>query len=310
MRNVRRYFRLDLELPAVIKLADQNQIVRIIIPELSGDHWEKEEQGYNTSIQQHLQHLIQENEVAGKVVADLFSRIKLLAEAIIWLVQGASPEEKITNYSARRRVVALATHLKSGSAIGDLLKALNDKIEFYLSAVDAAGQRNYQAFLGMMKFAEFAFDHYLEGLNKKAMGDPILATVLLELDAKLARYLNFLRKYQQEAEYFINPDKWSLRKLNLSAGGVSFLSQDPYPKFARLIIQFRIGPQQKQFDMTGNIVSSRTVNNKERYIAVEFTNATEAIQNQLILFIQNEELNQLIAYKQQHTKVAVDNEAW
>jgi hypothetical protein len=52
------------------------------------------------------------------------------------------------------------------------------------------------------------------------------------------------------------------------------------------------------------------VNDKEHYIAVEFTNATEAIQNQLILFIQNEELNQLIAYKQQHTKVAVDNEAW
>jgi hypothetical protein len=299
MRNVRRHFRLDVVVPAVIKLADKDHVVRLVLPELSGGVWERNEVAADRA-QVHLNDLLlKENEAAGKVTVDLFARIQLLAESILCLVQGYNLRDKIPNYKTRRHTVALVTYLKTGSATVDMLRALNDKIEFYFSVVEMASEKKYDAFLEATKSATFAFDAYLSGLEAKSSGS-LLAQCVLALHHKLARHIVFVDKFRQEAIYLVDKTAWPLRKLNLSAGGVGFLSQDPYPKFARLSIDFRLGSgsYEKTFNMTGNIVSSRALSDNEHYIAVEFTNATEAIQQQIIMYLQNEELNQVIAMLQ------------
>lgn len=304
MRNVRRHFRLDVVVPAVIKLADKDQVVRLVLPELSGGVWEKNETASDRT-QAHLNHLLlAENEVAGKVVVDLHTRIQLLAESILCLAQGFNLRESIANYKTRRHTVALVTYLKTGSATVDMLRALNEKIEFYFSVVEMAAEKNYDAFLEATKSATFLFDAHLPGLEAKASAS-LLAQSVLGLHHKLARHVTFVDKFRQEAIYLVDETAWPLRKLNLSAGGVGFLSQDPYPKFARLSIDFRLGrgAYEQTFNMAGNIVSSRSLSDNEHYIAVEFTNATEAIQQQIIMHLQNEELNQVIALLQEKQQV-------
>jgi hypothetical protein len=311
VRNVRRYFRLDVLVPAVIKLADKDEVVRVVLPELAGGAWTDSEMAHDKDTHRLVERLASENETAGKVLRDLQSRLTMLSEAIIWLVQGELPQQRIENYVPRRAMAALVTHLKAGSFTVDMLRALNEKMEFYFSVVDAAANKNYPAFLDMMKSVEFTFDSLLVGLTEKSSAGALLAQGVLSLHAKLERHVDFLHKFRQEAQYMVNKDSWPLRKLNISAGGVGFLSAHPYPKFARLVINFRLGPKQETFNMTGNIVSSRTLSDGEHYIAVEFTNAIESVQHRMIILLQNEELNQVMSYLHKPAKAAVvDDDDW
>jgi hypothetical protein len=311
VRNVRRYFRLDVLVPAVIKLADKDEVVRVVLPELAGGAWTESEMRFDIDSRRVIEKLAQENETAGKILRDLQSRLDMLAEAIIWLVQGDFPQERIENYVPRRAMAALVMHLKAGSFTVDMLRALNEKIEFYFSVVDVAANKNYAAFLDMMKSVEFVFDSLLVGLAEKSSSGAVLAKAVLSLHAKLERHVDFLHKFRQEAQYMVNKDSWPVRKLNVSAGGVGFLSAHPYPKFARLVINFRLGPKLETFNMTGNIVSSRTLSDGEHYIAVEFTNAIESVQSRMIILLQNEELNQVMSYLHKPAKAAVvDDDEW
>lgn len=310
MRNVRRHFRLDVLLPAVIKLADKDEVVSMVLPELAGGVWHEQESEFDKDALRLIERLAQENEMAGKVLYDLISRLSMLCEAILILVQGNQPQEKIENFISRRSNLALITQLKSGSHTVDMLKALNEKIEFYFSVIDAAAQKNYRSFLDMMKSVDFDFDDLLSALAERSEKGAVLAQAVLALNAKLERHINFLLKYKQEAQYMVNKDSWPVRKLNLSAGGVGFLSTHPYPKFARLVINFRMGIKQEVFNMTGNIVSSRSLSDNEHYIAIEFTNASEAIQSRLIVLLQSEELDQVMAYLRKPAEPKAVEEVW
>ncbi len=57
MRNVRRHFRLDVVIPAVIKLADQNEVVRLVVPELASGQWQSSEVAYDQQLTQFNQAL-------------------------------------------------------------------------------------------------------------------------------------------------------------------------------------------------------------------------------------------------------------
>jgi hypothetical protein len=310
VRNVRRYFRLDVLLPAVIKLAEKDEVVSMVLPELAGGGWYEQEYEFDKDALRLIERLAQENEMAGKLLYDLIGRLSMLCEAILVLVQGNQPQEKIENFISRRSNLALITQLKSGSHTVDMLKALNEKIEFYFSVIDAAAQKNYRAFLDMMKSVDFDFDDLLPVLAERSEKGAVLAQAVLALNAKLERHVNFLHKYQQEAQYMVNKDSWPVRKLNLSAGGVGFLSTHAYPKFARLIISFRIGVKQEVFNMTGNIVSSRSLSDSEHYIAIEFTNASEVIQSRIIVLLQNEELDQVMEYLRKPAVSKPVEEVW
>jgi hypothetical protein len=310
VRNVRRYFRLDVQVPAVVKLADKDEVIRMVLPELAGGVWHHSELVLDKKTEQLVDRVGKDNETAGKILRDLQQRSVMLAEAILWLVQGEQPQDKITNYVHRRNIAALVTHLKAGSYTVDMFRAFNEKIEFYFSVVDAAANKNYLAFLDMMKAVEFSFAVFVPDLIKKADTNLVLAQAILSLHNKLERHVDFLNKFRQEASYMVNKDSWPIRKVNLSAGGFGFLSTHPYPKFARLVINFRIGEKQEAFHMTGNIVSSRTLSDGEHHIAIEFTNATEEIQNRLIILLQNEELNQVMEYVARSEKPKIVEEDW
>lgn len=298
MRNVRRHFRLDVVIPAVIKLADQNEVVRLVVPELASGQWQSSEAAYDQQLAQFNQALLAENELAGKVIGDLVLRVNLLCEAIILLVQGHSVYEGIEFYKTRRGKTPLAMQLKPGSATADLLRAFNAKLDFYFDIVDKAIHKAYADYLQALAHSEFVFDEKLTDLTEKAVHGSLLAKSVLAMDEKLTRHVPLLIKFRQEVSYLVDKNAWPLRQLNLSAGGVGFISRDPYPKFARLLIDFRFPTAGKAevFNMTGNIVNSRPVP-EGYYIAVEFTNASEAIQHRIILLLQNEELNQLIAWQ-------------
>jgi hypothetical protein len=297
VRNVRRYFRLDVLVPAVVKLADKDEVVRMVLPELAGGVWHRQELLNDRASVTLLDKLEQENNTASKVLHDLLSRLTMLAESIVFLVQGEIPQDNIKNYVSRRKMAALITHIKTKGYVVDLLHALNDKIEFYFSIVDTAANKNYPAFLDMINAVEFSFDSFRNDLMEKSSKENgVLAQSILSLHEKLERHVMFLDKFRQEAQYMVDKESWPIRKLNLSAGGVGILSSDIYPKFARLVIQFRIGVKQESFHFTGNLISSRALSNDEHYLAIEFTNATEELQNRLIILLQNEELNQVMAY--------------
>jgi hypothetical protein len=298
MRNVRRHFRLDVVIPAVIKLADQNEVVRLVVPELASGQWQSSEINYDQQLAQFNQALLAENELAGKVIGDLVLRVNLLCEAIVLLVQGHSVYERIEFYKTRRGKTPLAMQLKPGSATADLLRSFNAKLDFYFDLCDKAINKDYADYLQALAHGEFVFDEKLTDVTEKALYGSLLAKSVLAMHDKLVRHIPLLIKFRQEVSYLVDKNAWPLCSLNLSAGGVGFISQDPYPKFARLHVDFRFPTSGKAevFNMTGNIVNSRAVP-EGHYIAVEFTNAAEAIQHKIILLLQNEELNQLILWQ-------------
>lgn len=309
MRNVRRHFRLDVVIPAVIKLADQNEVVRLVVPELANGQWQSTEASYDQQQTQLNQALSAENELAAKVIGDLVSRVNLLCEAIILLVQGHSVYEGIELYKTRRGKIPLAMQLKPGSATADLLRSFNAKLDFFFEVIDKAVHKSYADYLQSLAHYEFAFD--VAELAEKAVHGSLLAKSVLHMNEKLARHVSFLAKFRQEVSYLVDQNAWPSRQLNLSAGGIGFVSQVAYPKFARLHIDFCFPTAGKAevFNMTGNIVNSRSVP-EGYYVAVEFTNASEATQHKIILLLQNEELNQLIAWQRarlSHVSVQEDS---
>jgi len=301
MRNVRRHFRLDVVLPAVIKLADQNEMIRLVVPELANGQWKQSESVHDQHFRELNSALLAESELAGKVIGDLVLRVDLLCEAITHLVQGHSVYESIELYKTRRSKKTLAMQLKPGSATADLLRSFNEKLDFYFDVVDKAIHKTYADYLQALLHQDFMFDEKLLDLTEKAFNGSLLAKSVLEMHDKLARHMSFLLKFRQEVSYLVDKNAWPLRSLNLSAGGVGFVSHEPYPKFARLTMDFRFQVDNfaNVFNMQGNIVSSRAVP-EGHYIAVEFTNATEAVQHKLILLLQNEELNQLLLWQKSH----------
>jgi len=309
MRNVRRHFRLDVAVPAVIKLADQNKLIRLVVPELANGLWQKSELPHDQSLHSFSQSLLIENELAGKVIGDLVLRVNLVCEAIIHLVQGHMVYDQIEFYKVRRDKATLAMQLKPGSATADLLRAFNEKLDVYLNLIDKALVKDYADFMQALTNPFFSFDAMLEGLQEKVSHGSLLATSVLSMNDKLERHLPFLMHYRQEVSYLIDKNAWPVRQLNLSAGGVGFISQEPFPKFARLTIDFRFPVEHfvNLFNMTGNIVNSWSVP-EGFYNSVEFTNASEAIQHKLILLLQNEELNQLIIWQRSYRTSAASNE--
>lgn len=309
MRNVRRHFRLDVVIPAVIKLADQNEVVKLVVPELASGEWQKSETGYDQQLSRANQLLLAENELAAKVIGDLTLRVNLVCEAIIELVQGHNLHDRIEFYNTRRGKTPLAMQLKPGSVTADLLRSFNVKLDFYFELIDKALNKAYADYLQALSHSDFVFDEKLTDLVEKATNGSLLAQSVLQMHEKLLRHLTFLHRFREEVSYLVDKNAWPLQQLNLSAGGVGFVSREAYPKFARLTIDFRFPSAGlgQVFNMTGNIVNSRPIP-EGFYIAVEFTNATEAIQHKIILLLQNEELNQLIAWQksQQSAEVGLD----
>lgn len=299
MRNVRRHFRLDVTVPAVIKLADKNEVIRLVVPELASGAWQRQEATFDEALRHCEQALVAENELAGRVIKDLAARTQLLCEAIILLVQGISVYDRIEMYKTRRHRTPLAMQLKTGSVTADILRAYNEQLDGYFTIVDKGIHQEYSSYLQQLDTAEFQFNHYLPSLQQKVAQGGLLAKCVVTMHDQLIRHVNFLVRFRQEVGYWVDPSQWPMRRLNLSAGGVGFMSHDAYPKFARLTIDFRCPYSGcvDDFHMTGNIVSSREIP-EGYYIAVEFTNASEEVQQRIIRFLQNEELNQLIAWQQ------------
>lgn len=299
MRNVRRHFRLDVDIPVVIKLTDKDEVVRLLAPELTSGEWRAEEASYDVELELLSGHLAEENKLVGDVVADLIYRLRLLSDAILLTVQGRSVYDEIELYKTHRSKTSLAERLKPGVVIADILRSFNEKMAFYFKLIDKAIHKDYEDYIEILESEEFLFDtRYLTPLEDKAIQGNLLARVMVALNAKLERHVLFLIKYRQEVNYLVDMKSWPKRKLNLSAGGVGFVSELPYPKFARLTIEFRclMNGRARDFQMFGNIVSARELL-EGYYIAVEFTNATEPIQQDIVDYLQYEELNQLVEWQ-------------
>lgn len=312
MKNVRRHFRLDVDMPVVIRLADQqDEVVRIVIPELSGGQWQRSEKELDQQMSATIQRLAMDNATAEKVLVDMVARLQLLCEGILVMVQGGSPEREVPHYLTRRRVPALVTQLKGQGSTVVMLQALNEKFEFHLAAIDAAAKGKYEAFLDMMKSVKFRFDALIAGLQAKASEGAVLARAVLALHEKLLRHLPFLEQYRQQVRFVVDENSWPKRQINISAGGYGFVAKQSYPKFARLLILFQLGPAQEEFRLTGRIVNTRPLNSGDNFIAVEFDAITPAQQERLIQLVQNEELVQAIAYLQsQKAQADASGEAW
>lgn len=298
MRNVRRHFRLDVELPAVIKLAENDQKVSLVVPELTSGHWQIAEVAHDQRLKSYSQSLMFENELAGRVIGDLVLRVGLLCEAITYVVQGYCVYDHIDFYKTRRGKSPMAMQLKPGSVTSDLLRSFNQKLELYFTVIDKIIQRDYRAVLLILDHEGFDFDQRLIALHEKVRQGSLLATSVAALNEKIERHLPFIERYKQEILYMTDKNSWPTRMLNLSAGGVGFVASEPYPKFARLKIDFRfmVEGYDATFNMAGNIVSSRPIRSGY-YVAVEFTNATEVMQRRLIMFLQYEELRQLVEWQ-------------
>lgn len=300
MRNMRRYFRLNVSVPAVIKFADENEVIRLLVPEVDSGHWDEKESSYDRELDILLSSLIEKNKLIGQVVSELLNRTNLICHAILLLAQGKSVYDEIERYKTYRGKTTLTDKLEKTTTLMRILDGFNRKLSFYFSLLDLALDKQHSEYISNLEDNDILFDReHLSWLEQKAAEGNLFARFLVSLNDKLTRHLFFLEQYRQEISCLLDKNSWPEVQLNLSAGGVGFVSLGPYPKFARLIVEFKtvINEQEKFFHMHGNIVSIAE-QSEGYYVSVEFTDALEPVQLAIIEFLQYEETNQLIAWQQ------------
>lgn len=311
MRNVRRHLRLNMVVPTVIRLAEKGSVISIPVEELNDPAWRQKALNLDNETKLKLDRLALENQVAAKVLFDLMQRLSVITQGVACIVQGLIADDfTVPQYQHFRNTPALATHLKPSGVTSLLLRAFNEKLVFYFELIDMASHQHYAKFYELTKQVAFDFDDLMQKVMAKPTGENLLADVLLLLEDKLKLYVALVARFKQEVEYLLDPNSWPLRPVNLSQGGIGFTSTEAYPKFARLIIQLRMGRSKfpHKFDLTGNIVSVRPVG-EHSYIAVEFTNLTEKQQTLLEDYIQLEELDQAIEYLNKKNSLQLSGDA-
>lgn len=302
MRNARRHFRLNMTAPAFVQLSRRHQRLRVLSPELVDIAWRRAQASADKEVLILIQRLFVDNEVAGRVMLDLFSRIKLFSDAAALLVQGRSAHEEIEKYKTRKGKSSLAVRLEIDGIAIDLFRALNDKVSHFFRLIDMALEQRFEVYIATYQQASFVFDSALAELDRKSRVGNLLASVFIMLNNRLHAYVAFLKRYYALLQQISNPEAWLAQRLNMSIGGVSFVSPLAYPKFERLVFHVNCYLQQEHvFAIKGKIVSSREV--EQGYIIyVQFTDLEAAEQQLLGHYLQKAELVQVMQWQAQRHK--------
>ncbi|QCU90853.1 PilZ domain-containing protein [Thiomicrorhabdus sediminis] len=295
MTNVRRYFRYDVILPMHLEMVDRyGKHVSTSRRQLISEQEEEQLHFLNAQIKAKLDKLYSSNSNAFYIFYSLNQRMSFMWWLIDQLVDTTDPREQ-RDYRFRLKEDAKFDRPKTGntSKIGPLIAGLYDQIEDYIrelvSVVDNSVDGKIFKYTAPSKVA-FDEKKYVSNLDKLAQQGVIAAKVLRLLVDTLNLQTNVYERLKQAYKGISQPENWMNYRVNLSAGGFSFLSVDPYERFSSMDVFMEINDE--VLVCRGKIVS-QTASNDQLFpyrIGVEFDLLTTEQEQSITLFEQHKEL--------------------
>lgn len=295
MANARRYFRYDVILPMHLEMVDRyGKHIGAKRRQLISEKEENNLQMLNSQLDSWLDKVFDASSNALYVFYVLNHRIDFMWWLIEHLMESTDPRNE-NGYSFRvkedAKFIPPASKIKS--AIAPLILGLYKQIDDYIRELHDVVKTSVDG--KIFKYITpspvlFSDKAYVKNLNELADNGVLPAKVLRLMVDKLNLQASVYERLKEAYRGISKPDDWMNFRVNLSAGGFSFLSVDPYEAFSCMDVFMDI--ESEVLICRGKIVS-QTSSNDQLFpfrIGVEFDLLTAEQEQAITLFEQKKEL--------------------
>lgn len=299
MSNARRYFRYDVILPMHLEPVDRygkhlSAERRQLISLVEEEHLKE----LNAQLNGWLDKVFDASSNALYVFYVLNHRLDFMWWLIEHLMESNDPRlEHDYKFRSREDNKFTPPSSKKASSVGPLILALYQQIGEYVDELQTVVKESVDGKIFIYSKASLEFfddKKYVKNLDELAKSGILPAKVLRLMVDKLnlqATVLERLKEAYREISYSGN---WMNYKVNLSAGGFSFLSASPYKIFSIMDVFMDIDGE--VLICRGKIISEKGSNDVlyPYRIGVEFDLLTAEQEQKITLFEQRKELKDAI----------------
>lgn len=295
MANVRRFFRYDVEIPLYFETVDlHGHHVHAGRRDLFHLEEETRLEELNAQIGTLLEEVFTADTDAMHIFYMLNHRIQYMAWLLDDLVEGLDPRLR-NDYKFRMREDKKhkPPMTRRDSKVGPLIQGFYLQIEDHIAELIETVQNSIEGkiFLFPRKVKPmFESDDYVTNLSQLAEKGVLPARTLVLLIEKLNIYETVFARLKKVFHQISDPDSWDVQRVNLSAGGFGFLTNQKFKDFAYMNVFM-------QLDDDILVCRAKIVLNKKMArgdflfrVAVEFEFLTSEHAEKITLFTQHKEL--------------------
>jgi len=290
LKNVRRYFRYDLQMSCKIlpvqDFVEVNERLQVIL-----------EPSFSTiQNQRNLEQLIGKLKTAQSKSLPIFTTLEQRLEFIAWMLkhfaEGKNP--KLQSGFAQKYKLDKAQkrpNLSESSHIAPLILGLYDQIDWVISElldVIRNTLRDTIFFFPVSQLENFFSTKYITNLSSLAGREILPAQILESLIAHFNVQIESMNLLIEEHKEVSDIRLWPNDKINLSAGGIAFNTRNHFEKFS--LVDCLLNMDGKILLMRGKVLNQIEQRMGTFKTVVDFVLPTEVEQSQIHLFIQKAEL--------------------
>ncbi|MBO1923907.1 PilZ domain-containing protein [Thiomicrorhabdus sp. 6S3-12] len=297
MGNGRRFFRFDV--PIHIYLQRESSEWKQTLQQLKGPQstaLQRKIESLNITVDQ----LLEELSTRGAPLYPLFSSINHRLNYFFWLLQQLLDQQNPRahaeyKYRARDDLKYLPPEVKKDSPTSHLVAGLYAELEEELSSLKESIEHSLDEGLFIFPQAEredFDVHFYVSNLEQLVAQGMTAAVVL---DALIRKYnqLNALYNLLKRAYAPIShPEQWPKRMINLSSGGLGFVSANPFKVLEQVNVFMELD---RVVMVKGKVLYSRKIRSTEGEqfrTAIEFIMPSSRTQLDIDRFLQHQEVRQ------------------
>ncbi|MDG4812652.1 hypothetical protein P8629_06490 [Hydrogenovibrio sp. 3SP14C1] len=295
MANVRRFFRYDVEVPLYFETVDeQGYLLKVNRKKLISEQEEAHLEYLNLEIKALLSEAFSAESDALRIFTMLNHRINYMAWLLDDLIDQVDPRLR-SDYKFRLRedhklkLPDVRNESKVGPLIEGFFLQLSEHIHELIESVENSIEGKIFLFPRKIK-PNFNEQDYVKNLKELSDKGIAPAKVLVLLVERLNLYETILGRLKEAYHSISDPETWAVQKINLSAGGFSFFTNETFDNFAHMNIFMQL--DEHILVCRGKIVLNKKLKNATFLyrVAVEFVFLSNEHAQKITLFEQRREL--------------------
>jgi hypothetical protein len=293
--NVRRFFRYDVEIPIYIETVNafHNELAQLresVFPQSEVARLEAIDEELN----QKLDAVFQRKPEAIHVFLSLNKRLDFIHWLLDHLVELQDPRKE-SDYKYRLKMDQRhqPPTSKKETKLLPLMQNFYYQIDEIVHELLSVVEKSYEGkIFTYIPTPRPTFEHtkYVHNLEELADNGTLPAQILVLLIEKYNLLVGVLNRLKERYRKISDSQLWPVRKVNLSAGGVSFISETPYERFARFHVFMQL--DETLLICEGRMVVMRPAEEGRYLVGLEFEFLPFEKQQAITRFIQYHELKE------------------
>lgn len=299
LKNVRRYFRYDVEIAyTILKVEDHQPLDKRLVKAMT-PHALQAEKDNLKALQSYF---VTMQETASKT-AVIFEPLVRKVEFLEWLLkqfaQGLNPRVQplfAQKYKADKAISRPS--LPATSHIAPLILGLYDDLESNIQLLldvirKALHQRIFM--FPVADVAKFRSEDYISNLKQLANRGILPAQLLVSLIEHFNFQVDLFNCLIEVHQPLSNIENWSMQSINLSASGLAFMTSEKYEKFGYVDCLLKLDSE--ILLMRGKVLDQIEMRMGTFKTLVDFQLPTEVEQTKIHHFIQQKEIQEAMAWE-------------